>query len=528
MISDGNEFISLLYPDRESAKRAGFENGIIRSLGMGDFFRTSSPLENYLSCDAETVAYRQETVKDLTECPEIFDTFVKCIPILKDIAELRSLSDSDAESYLNGITEAELYITLLETLSGGILPYRDRLCGRGMKKLCDRVELLTESEHYKKINSALNVLTSRVRDIKSVCLAVNLDGTLKPESAGLVSVNDKKYTFSGAVERILKVDFSKDDNRCIAPLTPFGKNFGEAESSAMRIALNNALSTVFKGDFRAWKNIVKTYVLENTDFLTELLPECEILQKAVEFIRKLEERGIKTSYPEIKGESENAFAVSELVNPVTALKVGGEIVGNDITFDENAGIYVVTGPNRGGKSVLTCAVGCAFVMAHLGMPICAEKAEMSLCDGIFCHFPDGAEDTTGKGRLGEECDRLSEILAGVTEKSVVLLDETLSSTGSVEASCIAAEVVSALSVIGCRCIFSTHLHTLASQISEINERCVPLGGRKVDSLVAEVENGKRSFKLRRAAPVGKSFASDIADKYGLSFTEIMKKREPKQ
>ena len=47
----------------------------------------------------------------------------------------------------------------------------------------------------------------------------------------------------------------------------------------------------------------------------------------------------------------------------------------------------------------------------------------------------------------------------------------------------------------------------------------------MDSLVARIENGKRSFRIDREKPDGKSYAGDIADKYGLSFNRIMQRIE---
>ena len=44
---------------------------------------------------------------------------------------------------------------------------------------------------------------------------------------------------------------------------------------------------------------------------------------------------------------------------------------------------------------------------------------------------------------------------------------------------------------------------------------------KIDSLVAGIEDGKRSFKIYRMKPDGKSYARDIADKYGLSYENIV-------
>ena len=116
----------------------------------------------------------------------------------------------------------------------------------------------------------------------------------------------------------------------------------------------------------------------------------------------------------------------------------------------------------------------------------------------------------------------------MTDESLVLLDESLSSTGSFEASYIAAEVLGGFALIGCRVLFSTHLHELAAMIDDINSRTAKNGGVKIDTLVAGIEEGKRSFKITRAKPDGKSYARDIAEKYGLSYDSIKKKVEMKK
>ena len=106
---------------------------------------------------------------------------------------------------------------------------------------------------------------------------------------------------------------------------------------------------------------------------------------------------------------------------------------------------------------------------------------------------------------------------------MILLDESLSSTGAYEAAYIASEILTAFAVRRCRGIFSTHLHELAAGIADINRRSLELGGIKIDTLVAGIDEGKRSFKIKRMAPDGKSYARDIADKYGLSFEQLMNK-----
>ena len=76
-------------------------------------------------------------------------------------------------------------------------------------------------------------------------------------------------------------------------------------------------------------------------------------------------------------------------------------------------------------------------------------------------------------------------------------------------------------MIGCRCLFSTHLHELSNQLDEINKKCAAEGGSPIDTLVAGIHGSERSFEIIRAKPDGKSYARDIAEKFGLSYEKIM-------
>ena len=103
---------------------------------------------------------------------------------------------------------------------------------------------------------------------------------------------------------------------------------------------------------------------------------------------------------------------------------------------------------------------------------------------------------------------------------MILLDESLSSTGSYEASYIGEEILAGFAIARCRGIFSPHLHELAAALPEVNRRAASEGGVSIDTLVAGIEEGRRSFRIYRATPDGKSYARDIANKYGLSLEEI--------
>ncbi len=529
---------SLIYPEI-SMKGAGLFNNsvpgidmfVLDELGMTDLIELkSSDLSEYFTMDPSVIEYRLATFRDMLENPSLSETLKDLLPVLGDVMELRRLEmdSGDTDSYLSSITEIELYISCIDLLESGFSKVRDNLKSPAFCVFADKIHELADSEYYRELNKKLSELTARVREIKSVTIGVNLDAMLRPKEAGVLSINAESFHSGDVLEKILRLNFKDDEYTCIANLVPFSKKQNENQKTAMAMAFTSAIQEIYRSSLRSWKKIVQSYVLDNTNFLLNLLGEIEFVVKATEAMRQLKNRGFALCLPDIRPMEEKAFAMTALYNPCVALKIEDDIVTNDISFDEKATIYVLTGPNRGGKSVITCAVGIAQAMLQLGMLLPADKAVISPVDAIYTHFPTGAEDTIDKGRLGEECARLDEIFDGITGHSLVLLDESLSSTGSYEASYIAAEVLRGFSMVGCRCLFSTHLHELAAELDKINAETKAVGGVPIDTLVAGIEEGKRSFRIVRAKPDGKSYARDIAEKYGLSYNSILKKIQTKK
>ncbi len=527
---------SLLYPTVEkrnyhecAENRPNVSEAVCDELGLNEIFGLKSgSLTELFTSDTEVIKYRQQTVSDLLNLPELLETLSGIHPILDDIRELRRLDNdnvSSADSYLYSITEIELYVSCLDALHNGLSAVKDRISGSAFTRLADFVTELCESEYYAELNKRLSALTERVHEVRSVTIGVNLDREFRPESAAVISLNGERFKSGRVLDKILRLSFKNDAFTCISELTPFGKGQSENKQEALNGAFNSAIEDVFRSSVRGWRAIVADYVIENTDFLLRLLPEIEFLSRAAELVKRLREKGLSVVFPEVAPAEEKVFFATELYNPRVALAIDDEIVTNDFVFDSEAKIYVLSGPNRGGKSVITVAVGAAQAMCQLGLPVPATAAKISVASGIFTHFPEGADDTIDKGRLGEECARLREIFDAIDEDGMFLLDESLSSTGAYEASYIASEILTALAVMGCRGIFSTHLHELAAIIPDINARSRAGGGVPIDTLVAGIEEGKRSFKIHRAKPDGRSYAKDIADKYGLSFDSLMERNK---
>ncbi len=525
-------YLSLLYPSRKSREAAMAEPSVnvsqkvVEELGLSSLLSLkNSSLSYFFTKDPEVIAYRQALFLDLAGYSELSETLSAALPLLYDITELRRLEadyDPSGESYLYSMTEVELYIDCVRLLSDGFAPYLDKLKSHALLSLANTVSELASSDYYRELNAALEELSSRIREVKSITVGVNLDSTMRPVEAGVLSVNSSHFKSGKMLDKILRFSFKNDAMTTIAPITPLNKKQNENRRDALISAFNGALDDVFRASVRGWRAIVGDYVLENTDFLLRILPEIEFITRADALCRRLAERGYPLATPTLMPMEEKVFSAKGLYNPDVALRIEGRVVSNDFSFDDNGRIFILSGPNRGGKSVITCALGIAQAMCQLGLPVPASEAAISPVDAIFTHFPTGAEDTLDKGRLGEECARLREIFDASSTDTLVLLDESLSSTGAYEASFIAAEILAAFAVLGTRLLFSTHLHELANEVEEINRRSLAEGGVRVDTLVAGIEEGERSFRIQRRTPDGRSYARDIADRYGLSFKKLKK------
>jgi DNA mismatch repair protein MutS len=142
-------------------------------------------------------------------------------------------------------------------------------------------------------------------------------------------------------------------------------------------------------------------------------------------------------------------------------KSGGRFVANDCALDATDRLWLVTGPNMGGKSTFLRQNALIAVMAQSGCFVPARRAMLGLVDRLFSRV--GASDNLARGRstFMVEMVETAAILAQATERSFVILDEVGRGTSTYDGLAIAWAVVEAVHEINrCRCLFATHYHEL--------------------------------------------------------------------
>ena len=145
-----------------------------------------------------------------------------------------------------------------------------------------------------------------------------------------------------------------------------------------------------------------------------------------------------------------------------ALQHGGErFVANDLSMGANDRLWLITGPNMGGKSTFLRQAALIAVLAQSGSFVPAARAKIGIVDRLFSRV--GASDNLSRGRstFMVEMVETAAILAQATPKSLVILDEIGRGTSTYDGLAIAWAVVEAMhDQVKCRTLFATHYHEL--------------------------------------------------------------------
>ena len=161
---------------------------------------------------------------------------------------------------------------------------------------------------------------------------------------------------------------------------------------------------------------------------------------------------------------EPCFEIDGGRHPVVeaALRDRGErFVANDLSLGPADRLWLITGPNMGGKSTFLRQAALIAVLAQSGSFVPAARAKVGIVDRLFSRV--GASDNLARGRstFMVEMVETAAILAQASPSSLVILDEIGRGTSTYDGLAIAWAVVEAMhDQVKCRTLFATHYHEL--------------------------------------------------------------------
>ncbi len=238
----------------------------------------------------------------------------------------------------------------------------------------------------------------------------------------------------------------------------------------------------------------------------------------LEFIAPLREAGLPFCYPQII--ADKAIMARETFDLALAHKLVAAdrpVVTNDFALQGNERIFVVTGPNQGGKTTFARTVGQLHYLAALGLPVPGREAHLLLPDRIFTHFERVEEVANLRGKLEDELLRLRETFEQATPQSLVILNEVFASTTFQDALFLGRQVMEKLLALDAVGVFVTFLAELAAL------------GPQVVSMVSTVkpENpAERTYKIVRRRADGLAYALALAEKHRLTHDQLLARVRP--
>ncbi|MBB3034583.1 DNA mismatch repair protein MutS [Erythrobacter lutimaris] len=211
-------------------------------------------------------------------------------------------------------------------------------------------------------------------------------------------------------------------------------------------------------------------------------------------------------------------------------KAGERFVPNDCGLDDTGRLWLIGGPNMGGKSTFLRANALIVLLAQAGSYVPAQSARIGLVDRLFSRV--GASDNLARGRstFMVEMVETAAILAQATPRSFVILDEVGRGTSTYDGLALAWAVAEAIHEQNrCRCLFATHYHELA----RLAETCEALSLHHVRArewqgdlvLLHEVSEGPadRSYGLAVAKLAG--VPAGVVDRASAVLAKLERGRE---
>jgi len=157
-------------------------------------------------------------------------------------------------------------------------------------------------------------------------------------------------------------------------------------------------------------------------------------------------------------------------HPVMERVLSEPFVANDLHMAEDvARLFILTGPNMGGKSTYLRQTALIVVMAQMGCFVPAREAKLGLVDRVFTRV--GASDLIlrGQSTFMVEMQETAHILRHATRRSLVLLDEIGRGTATFDGLSIAWAVAEHLARGGAgpKTLFATHYHELTDLAADL-------------------------------------------------------------
>ena len=446
----------------------------------------------------DAIAYRQEIMREL-EDDILLETISKFAGGMTQVQRyLRLISNLDhAINQAGWFLEAAMrYVESVSELGENL--DRVALQSQGLRKFRDLLARTIASEQF-------TSLVAETRKLRAELDTVHYCVRIKDETVW-VNRCDPVPDYSTDVIRTFQRFKQQDAQDYTTKFTP-------------QTGMNHIDAQIITCVARFYPEIfthLREFHTRNRDFIDPALStfdrEIQFYVSYITFLKSIRAAGLPICYPEITPEkSIYGQDCYDLALADHHTRRGMPVVTNSFSLQGAERIFVVTGPNQGGKTTFARMIGQMHYLARLGCPTPGSQARLFLFDSLFTQFEKEETLATLRGKLADDLARLHEILERATPNSIIILNEVFSSTTLHDAIFLSKEIMKKLEALDSPGVFVTFMDELAS----LSEKTV--------SMVSEVDPENptlRTYKITRRPADGMAYALSIARKHGLTYEQI--------
>ena len=499
-------FNSILWPDSNAVNMREEDPDFFVDLNLDQIIGAIvAPYKDYklrpffdtLADGPDTVRYRQDIFRDL-EKADVFtfmnDFSIKMRDVHRYISGLDRLFEWQRRGWI--LDAAILYFGAIKDLARNL--GNAELNSEGLISLRDYVQEYVNSESLRKRIDQAN-------DIKKKLLAIRYEMSFGP-SRVTVRKNKGRESYNAIIQDTFS-KFRSDRKPAVNK-----KRFNDSSMNHVEAQVLALIARMFPEEFGELSGFCDS----NSSFIDPVLEavyrEIHFYLSYLGYISTIKKTGLEFCLPEICTDHDiyclNTFDLA-LAHKLIASR--SPVVPNDFQMSGKEKALVVTGPNNGGKTTFARSFGQAFFLAALGMPVPGSKARLFVPDNIYTHFEKTEDPENLMGKLEDDLVRMRRILYMATDRSIIIVNEMLSSTTLKDAIQIGREIIGLIIRKNAVCVYVTFLEEFAR-----------LEG--VVSMVSQVDPAShdiRTFKIRRTDPNGLAYAKAIAEKYNLTCEKII-------
>ncbi len=519
-----NSIIWLPESNRHTLDRQIIEN--LNLQGVYDRLLANDEILFSLCMDKETIHYRQVILEDfyqnkglMQELSEALERFYD----LKPLYNAKLYEQSNLYRIIDLVILMEKSIEALEELNQILRFYP--LTSQGLLCLKEDVERNLETDTFKTMKKDLREIKYIFSQIKSAVLSVNMTSGLRPKFAQVTSVETHHHRYPKAFRHVsdtlsLNPEFLGQRIASYVPVFRIGR---------LNYKVLEEIEYALREHKPKMENFVKTYTRMDITPFIQLHDEVTFYESGHRLITQMESKGLPMCKPTFhEGDYNLHFIKGYNIN--LALRDQEEtIITNNFDMDKSNQAYIITGANRGGKTTFTQCIGQIQLLGQLGLYVPAASAHMGLADNILSHFPVSEKENLDKGKFGKECEMFVALFKETNPRTLVLMNESFAGTSHLESLSIAAEAVKALLSKGIPFVYNTHLHELYDEVThwidEQTEEHLIHTPQYPKSLVTKMNNHQISYEMEVRKPLGRSYAMEIASRYGVTYSQLTGKEK---